>query len=322
LTGAVAGIAFALLTISGAVLAAESLSGAALASVDSTRSGSGENGAHPSRSSSSDPRSLVALAVAHEHGEGVPKDQGKAAALYCEAARAGDADALHGLGWMYANGRGMARDDAMAAALFALAAEAGNEQARRAVALVGPPGDGIPECLMPEDPLPTEATVDDEPDPFGGLPPDRQGIVRLVMKLAPRYAVDPKLALAVIAVESDFAPRARSVKDAQGLMQLIPETAARFNVRNPFDPQDNVKGGLAYLRWLLSYYRGQVALALAAYNAGERAVDRYGGIPPYAETREYVRKIRALFRKERHPYDPEIVDASPVLAPVAAGKKK
>lgn len=273
-----------------------------------------------------DARELVAMAVAYEHGEGVARDQLKAAALYCEAARAGDAEALYGLGWMYANGRGVARDDALAAGLFAQAAEAGHAPARKALTLVGGPGDRLPDCMRPDEPAPDEslsedAMLDEEADPFAGLSPDKRQIAELVAKLAPRYAVDPRLALAVIAVESDFDPRARSPKDAQGLMQLIPETAARFAVRNALDPQQNLRGGLSYLRWLLSYYRGQVVLAIAAYNAGERAVDRYRGIPPYPETRDYVRKIRARFRNEQHPYDPQIADASPLLAPLAARRK-
>jgi soluble lytic murein transglycosylase-like protein len=266
-------------------------------------------------------RDRVALAIAYEHGEGVPKDQPRAATLYCEEARAGNPEAQYGLGWMYANGRGVTRDDALAAALFALAAAAGHGPAQRALAFVGNADGRLPDCMRVEEPPAVEAAIEDEPDPFAGLPPDKQRIVDLVARLAPTYAVDPRLALAVIAVESDFQPGARSVKDARGLMQLIPDTAARFNVRNPFDPQENIKGGLAYLRWLLSYYRGQVALAVAAYNAGERMVDKHRGIPPFPETREYVRKIRGLFRSDEHPFDPRIVDASPALAPVIAGRK-
>jgi soluble lytic murein transglycosylase-like protein len=88
----------------------------------------------------------------------------------------------------------------------------------------------------------------------------------------------------------------------------------RFRVKNAFDARDNVRGGLSYLRWLLAYYRGEVALAAAAYNAGERAVDRYRGVPPYDETREYVKRVMRLFRSERHPYDPSVTDPSPVVA--------
>ena len=158
-----------------------------------------------------------------------------------------------------------------------------------------------------------EITLDD-PDPFADLPPWKQKIADVVAELAPRYSVNPRLALAVIAVESNFEPTARSPKDARGVMQLIPETAARFNVRDVYNVKDNVRGGLAYLRWLLAYYRGQVPLAAAAYNAGEKAVDRHRGIPPYAETRDYVRRIQRLFRPDLHPYDARIVDPSPVVA--------
>jgi soluble lytic murein transglycosylase-like protein len=97
-------------------------------------------------------------------------------------------------------------------------------------------------------------------------------------------------------------------------MQLIPGTAARFNVRNAYDPAENVRGGLSYLRWLLAYYRGRVELAAAAYNAGEGAVDRHRGVPPYAETRDYVVKIRRLYGAEAHPYDPQAAEPSPLIA--------
>jgi soluble lytic murein transglycosylase-like protein len=133
--------------------------------------------------------------------------------------------------------------------------------------------------------------------------------------LAPAYTVAPRLALAVITVESNFDPNARSRKDARGLMQLIPDTATRFRVKNAFDARDNVRGGLAYLRWLLSYYRGEVALAAAAYNAGEAVVDRYHGVPPYPETRSYVQRVLALFGNERHPYDPKLVAPAPFVTP-------
>jgi soluble lytic murein transglycosylase-like protein len=116
-------------------------------------------------------------------------------------------------------------------------------------------------------------------------------VVGLVHQLAPEYGVSPRLALAVIRAESNFNPAALSNKNAQGLMQLIPDTSARFNVKKPFDPEQNLRGGLAYLRWLLAYFEGDVSLVAAAYNAGEGAVNRYRGVPPYAETQGYVKRI-------------------------------
>lgn len=264
----------------------------------------------------------LARALAYEHGEGLPKDQRVAAAIYCDAARAGSDEAAYRLGWMYANGRGVAHDDAIAAALFRLAAEHGHVYARNMLERMGDAHGLLPDCLRPPEPLIALADVDDDaaeagdlgPDPFENLPPGKRKIAELVNRVAPKYGIEPRLALAVIAVESNFDAMARSPRDARGLMQLIPQTAARFNVRNPFDIVDNVRGGLAYLRWLLAYYRGQVRLAAAAYNSGEGAVDYYRGVPPYPETREYVRRVLRLFRSDRHPYDPRVVDASAIMS--------
>jgi TPR repeat protein len=262
------------------------------------------------------PSPQVAQAVAYEHGEGVPRDPQKAAALYCEAARGGDAEALFNLGWMYANGRGIGRDYDIAATLFARAADMGHAQAQRVLALFRQGHAKLPECLEDERPGASAAPFDlvrAEVDPFADLPAHKQKIADAVAELAPSYGINPRLALAVITVESNFDPRARSVKDARGLMQLIPETAARFRVKDAFDVRDNIRGGLAYLRFLLSYYRGRVALAAAAYNAGEKAVDRYGGVPPYAETRDYVRRVLALFHRDEHPFDPAAAQPSPIV---------
>ena len=254
-------------------------------------------------------------ARAYEHGEGVERNHEHAARLYCEAARDGDADSAYALGWMFTMGRGIARDDARAAALFDLAAQAGHAQAQGMRTLLKSQVPELPDCLKPGlEPMawgPPEPPVaaalapepEPEPHPFDSLPRWKQQVADLVHKHAPRFGVDPRLALSVIAVESNFDTRAHSHKDARGLMQLIPETAERFDVKDAFDTLQNVRGGLAYLRFLLAYYRGDVMLAAAAYNAGEKAVDRYGGIPPYAETQAYVRKVLSLYRSERHPYD-------------------
>ena len=116
----------------------------------------------------------------------------------------------------------------------------------------------------------------------------RVEIDSLVSRLARRHGVDPRLVHAVIRQESNYDWLAISHKGARGLMQLMPGTANRFGVKDIFDPAENVEGGVKYLRHLLDRYDGDFSLALAAYNAGEGAVDRFGGIPPFRETRDYV----------------------------------
>ncbi len=114
----------------------------------------------------------------------------------------------------------------------------------------------------------------------------------MIDKVAREVAMSPKLLRAVIQVESGYKPRAVSRAGAQGMMQLMPKTAERFGVRDVFDPQENIRGGALYLKWLLEYFRGDLRLALAAYNAGEDAVVRAGyRIPPIAETIDYVPKV-------------------------------
>lgn len=270
-------------------------------------------------SGAGEPARLIARALAYEHGEGVAKDQLRAAELYCAAARAGDPEAMFSLGWMYANGRGVPRDDTIAASLFARAASFGHVYALKMLDSVGPSQGVVPACMLPPEPAPTEIAANEAVDPFATLPPVKRRIADIVMQAAPIFGIDPQLALAIVAVESDFAPGAISAKDARGVMQLISGTAARFNVANRMDIGANVRGGLAYLRWLLAYYEGRVRLAVAAYNAGEAAVDRYAGVPPYAETRDYVRRVLRLFPNESHPYDPAVVAPSRALADADAG---
>jgi soluble lytic murein transglycosylase-like protein len=115
----------------------------------------------------------------------------------------------------------------------------------------------------------------------------------LIVEHATRQGVEPDLVRAVIQAESAFNPNARSSKGAMGLMQLMPATAAEYGVIDPYDPTDNIRGGVAYLKSLLTRYDDRVELALAAYNAGPGAVERYGGtIPPYRETMDYVDRIQ------------------------------
>lgn len=113
------------------------------------------------------------------------------------------------------------------------------------------------------------------------------------------HGVDPALIAAIIRVESDFCPEAVSAKGAQGLMQLMPATATRFAAGDPFDPRDNIDAGVRYLAYLLRLFNGDLPLVLAAYNAGEHKVLQHGGVPPYPETRAYVRRVLAGYAASR-----------------------
>ena len=275
-------------------------------------------------------------AQALEHGEnGMPRDPARAATLYCQAAQHGDAEAQFSLAWMLTNGRGIERDDAQAAHLFLAAAEQGMQQAQRMMDRLGTPLGEPPPCLRPmavELPKPTglaavqlaqqaqqaqqarraamqALAVPEIPPPANAPAP----IVNFVKLVAPDFKLSPQLVLAIINTESGFNANAVSPKNAQGLMQLIPDTAARFKVRNILDPAQNIRGGMAYLRWLMAYYEGNVVLVAAAYNAGEGAVNRYRGVPPYLETLNYVRKVLAQVNQVVHPFDASVTEPSPVL---------
>jgi soluble lytic murein transglycosylase-like protein len=261
---------------------------------------------------------LVAMAFKFKNIEGSPRDYAEVAANYCKKAKLGDADAQFALGWMYANGKGVSTDERTAAQLFTMAAEQGHTSAQESLAKLSnvSPSSTLLACLLPDPPALEAATSDTELKPVSdktaALFQSQRHILKLVNKLAPRYNIDSNLVMAFIAVESGFNVQATSVKNAQGLMQLIPETARRFGVKDAYKAEDNIKGGLAYLRWLLAYYEGNVELVAAAYNAGEGAVDKYKGVPPYAETKMYVKKIAKLYNNTTHPYQDNLVKKSSV----------
>jgi soluble lytic murein transglycosylase-like protein len=147
-----------------------------------------------------------------------------------------------------------------------------------------------------------------------GLP--SEDINRLVHQVATRSQVDPKLVHAIIQTESDYNPDAVSNKGAMGLMQLIPATAQRFGVENPFDAKQNIEGGVSYLRHLLDLFGGDLTLSLAAYNAGENSVLRNGGVPNFEETKNYVRKVSNLYGSATAPNGEKLKPQEPPKAPI------
>lgn len=248
----------------------------------------------------------------------------KAANLYCEAARYGSAEGVYRLGMLYAFGRGVPQNRDYAANLFGIAATHGHFEAQKMLETIAINTNTTPSCVLeaiaPER-APSMAAVqkrDAIKSPaidsyITRLPKDKRWMVDLVETIASWHKVDSKLVLSIITAESNFKIAAKSNKDAHGLMQLIPATAQRFNVKNAYDASQNIKGGVRYLRWLLSYFRGDVTLAVAAYNAGEGAVDKYKGVPPYKETQAYVKKVLGLYQSKQHIFDASIASESPAL---------
>lgn len=141
------------------------------------------------------------------------------------------------------------------------------------------------EIFTPSAPAPHQATA----EPFR----------EFIRAAAAKYSVDADLIASVIAAESNFDPKAISRRNARGLMQLLPATAARLGVRDIFDPQENIEGGTRYLAELLARYRNDLELTLAAYNAGPERVEQYGAIPPYAETLSYVRSVKKTYSRRK-----------------------
>jgi hypothetical protein len=245
-----------------------------------------------------EPEGIRKMAMVYEHGRGVKQDMQQAYRLYCKSALLGDAISAYSLGFMHFNGRGLPHNLGKAVYWFRKAAQAGDGFSKRIAYR-------FRDVAAVED-----ASCQAEPDPPTGLKfteapnPNRNIVAEWVNQIAPAYSIDPALVMAVIQAESAFNPGALSPKHAQGLMQLIPATAKRFGVKDAWNPLENIKGGVAYLSWLLRHFSGNVERTLAAYNAGENAVDRHQGVPPYQETQAYVKKIRAHYPKTTHPIPP------------------
>ena len=267
---------------------------------------------------SEDPGELLQLGTRHLYGVGAPQNVDRAIELYCRAAALGSGEAQFRLGDLYARHVTGKQDEVLAAAWWLRASLSGYGSAKSQLArwdLSSAELPAEPACVKSADmlsrtlprpqpePAASKPATEPAPEPAPEPPvasvdlgrnPERAEIERLVRHLAPTFGLNPDVVLALIEVESNFRPRARSPKQAQGLMQLIPATARRFGVSDPWDPEQNLRGGMAYLRWLLDHFDGNLRLALAGYNAGENAVQRYGGVPPYAETQNYVRRIARL----------------------------
>jgi len=252
-----------------------------------------------------DAKADFALAQQYEHGEGVTQNAALAVSWYCRAARQGLLEAQQGLGWMYMKGHGVKKNDAIARRWFQKAAKQGDVHAQRMLRFLDPDAYRDERICMPQITHFWRRYCQKKAC---------QKVLNAVRVLAPEYALDPNLVLSIILQESRFNPKAKSPKNAQGLMQLMPGTARRFKVKHVWKIEDNLRGGMAYLRWLLAYYQGDVRLVAAAYNAGEGAVERYQGVPRYRETQRYVIEILRLYGKKTHAFQADWIPASSLLA--------
>jgi len=223
----------------------------------------------------------------------------------CARARQGNREAAYRVARRFLFGMGVRRNRALGAAWLRFAARHGQADAVRLVK-------HLPRNLGRFQPRCSGGGGGAVPDLRSLEPPDE--IASLARLIGTELGVAPSLILAVMAVESRYKVRALSPKKAAGLMQLMPATARRFGVSDVWNASQNIRGGTLYLRWLLAYFEGNVTLALAGYNAGERAVDRYGGVPPYPETRRYIKLVRQLYAPRAHPFDPSVTDASAAIA--------
>lgn len=237
------------------------------------------------------PQALASLeqGAAAEKGIGGFRRPWLALALYCDAGTLGSTEGFYRVGRLLRERKSTLHNPAMANAYLALAARLGHRQAQEAH------DPAQPEVPLPEDCSEFSRMLVDETFDIEGylavLPLAKRKIAALINRHAPRFDIDARFALAVALAESNLDPHAVSPKNAQGVMQLIPDTQQRFGVRKPFDPESNIRGALTYIRWLSARFDGDMALVAAAYNAGEGMVEKYNGIPPFPETQQYVRRV-------------------------------
>ena len=237
------------------------------------------------------PRVVAALeqGLAAELGTGLGRNPELAIALYCDAGTMGSPEGFFRIGRVLAIGPAYLRNPALANAYFALAARLGHRAAMDAF------NQAIESAPLEEScgsfSLGFDRQRFDLDAYLAGLSPVRRRVAELIRRHAQRSGVDERIVLAVAMAESNLNARAVSPMNAQGVMQLIPATQERFGVKDAFDAESSIKGGVAYLKWLKARFNGDWGLVAAAYNAGEGAVDRHKGIPPYRETQDYVRRV-------------------------------